>query len=442
LSRVKVNSTNTTSSVATTTTGPTAVAGAKTVVSTNTTSVSNQTVNPSTAPTITSTINTTPVPVAGFPATTTSGASTTVTTKTQYTTTQTTVTNTNVVRTGPSGARRYAYDITTKVESWTTTTTSTVTKTTTTTTTTTQIPLPTTTNFKVLIANQAYSPAVKVKIGGGAYVDVFSYQTTNGLNVTDIPSYNLSTIGTLQFNLPLDAFDIKDWKAFAGVTGAKEDKRAGLHPIKWSCAVSNAIAGPEGEWRNGALTFQIVDASIVQTDIEMNVIGKPELGYRLKPASLDAKLIAEYTTFWHHPNDKCMGDNGWKKDPAQDPINDAIAVNLPTGSNDDPKGIFGVNPNPGGTAGTASDTKVTVVNNTNGTTTTTTVVTTTVTNADGSTNTTIKTTTSTTSVSSNGNADIDTGGAVNTGGTINTDGTDTRTKAASVGRINWRELQR
>ena len=148
---------------------------------------------------------------------------------------------------------------------------------------------------------------------------------------------------------------------------------------------------PNGEWRNGALTFQIVDASIGKHDIQANVAGKPELGYRLKTSSLDSKLIAEYTTFWHHPNDKCMGDTGWKKDPAQDPINDAIPANHPLVQSDPKFGTFGINPIQLGLAGT-TNTVVTTVNNTNGTTTTTTVVTTIVTNADGSTNTTVKTT--------------------------------------------------
>jgi type IV pilus assembly protein PilY1 len=252
------------------------------------------------------------------------------------------------------------------------------------------------------------------------------------LNVADIPSYNLANIGTLQFNLPLDAFDVRDWG-----TGIS---RAGLHPIKWSCAVSNALNGPNGEWRNGALTFQIVDASITQSDIQLNVAGNPLLGYRLKTSSLDSKLIAEYTTFWHHPNDLCMGDAGWKKDPAQDPINDATPATPAAGSSDPKFGSFGINPV--GTPSSNTTTAVSTRTNANGTTTTTTVVTTIVTNADGSTSTTVKTTESTTSASTNGNTGIDTGGAVNSGGGINSDGTDTRTKAAAVGRINWRELQR
>jgi hypothetical protein len=303
-----------------------------------------------------------------------------------------------------------------------------------TTTTTTQVPLPATTNFKVLVANQAYSPAAKVSIGGGAYVNVYSYQIANNLAVANIPTYTLANIGTLQFNLPLNAFDVTDWG-----TGIS---RAGLHPTKASCVYSSPVDGPSGEWRNGALTFQIVDASVADSDIQLNVASHPELGYRLKPTSMDAKLIAEYTTFWHHPNDLCMGSAGWKKDPAQDPINDATPATPAVGSTDPKFGSFGVNPAAGGSASSNTTTTVNSVLNANGTTTTTTVVTTIVTNADGSTSTTTTTTSSTTSAATGGNSGIDTGGAVSSGGGINSDGTDTRTKAASLGRVNWRELQR
>lgn len=433
LSRVKVNSTTTTSSVATSTTGPTNVDTPNPhTITSATVHFTNQTVDPNTLPAGTNTVTTTPIAVAGFPATTTSGTSTTVTTKTEFTTTKTTETYSNRVRTGPSGARIYEYDKTTKVETWKTTTTSTVTTTPTTTTTTSLVALPATTGFKVLVANQAYSPAAKVSIGGGAFVNVYGYQVANNLAVADIPTYTLANIGTLKFNLPLDAFDVHDWG-----TGIS---RAGLHPTKAACVYSNPVDGPSGEWRNGALTFQIVDASITQSDLQLNVAGQPLLGYRLKPTSMDAKLIAEYTTFWHHPNDLCMGNSGWKRNPAQDPINDATPATPASGSTDPKSGSFGVNPviDPS----TNSTTTVNTTTNPDGTSTTTTVVTTTVTNADGSTSTTTATTKSTTSSATDSNSGIDTGGAVNTAGGINSDGSDTKTKAATLGRINWRELSR
>jgi type IV pilus assembly protein PilY1 len=420
LSRVTVNSTTTSTSTSTSTTGPTAVPGAKTTLSTVTVTGLTSASSPSTAAVV-STINTTPVPVTGYPATTTSGSSTTVTTKTSFDTTETKVQNSN--DTG-SKKRGYTYDQTTTIRKWTTTTTSTLTTTTTTTTATRAISLPAATGFKVLIANQAYSPAAKVSIGGGAYVNAYGYQAASGLTAASLPTYTLANVGTLKFNLPLDAFKSKDWGT--GIV------RAGLHPAKASCVYSDARLGPSGEWRNGALTFQVVDASVADSDIQLNVTGRPELGYRLKDASMKSKLIAEYTTFWHHPNDKCMADTGWTMSPPEDNSTpDAVAANPATGSTDPKEGIFGVS---GTTTGAVPGTVTTTVTNADGSVTTSVAVT--VSNADGT------TTTTTTSTTTGVTTGIDTGGAVNSGGVINTDGTDTRARTAAVGRINWRELQR
>jgi type IV pilus assembly protein PilY1 len=419
LSRVKVNSTTTTTSTSTSTTGPTVVVGTKATLSSSTVTGLSSASNPSTTAVV-NTINTTPAPVTGYPATTSSGSSTTVTTKSSFDTTETTVKNSNVTGTKSKG---YKYDQTTTIKKWITTTTSTSTTTTTSTTATTVIPLPTSTGFKVLIANQAYSPAAKVSIGGADYVSAYGYQAASGLTAASIPTYTLANVGTLKFNLPLDAFKSKDWGT--GIV------RAGLHPIKWSCAVKDAIDGPIGEWRNGALTVQVVDATITDSDIQLNVQARPELGYRLSTAG-KTKLIAEYTTFWHHPNDKCMGDSGWTMSPPEDTSpSDAKAATPATGSTDPREGTFGVN---GTTTGAAAGTVTTKVTNADGSVTTTVAVT--VSNADGT------TTTTSTSTTTGATSGIDTGGAVNSGGVINTDGTDTRARTAAVGRINWRELQR
>lgn len=284
------------------------------------------------------------------------------------------------------------------------------------------MPLPATTAFKVLVANQAYSPAAKVSIGGGDYVNVYQYEVVPGLTVASLPTYTLATVGTLMFNLPLDGFQAKDWGT--GIV------RSGLHPIKWSCAVRNAIDGPLGEWRNGALTFQIVKATVSDSDIQLNVTGHPELGYRLKTAS-KSQLIAEYTTFWHHPNNKCMGDSGWTKSPPQDNISDVISATPATGSTDPRDGIFGQ-----AGAGAVPGTTTTTVTNADGTTTTTTV--TVVVNADGSVTTTTTitnsgggTTTTTTTDS------IEIGGAVDASGVI---GGGVTTPLEALGRVDWREL--
>jgi hypothetical protein len=362
------------------------------------------------------TTNTTEIPVTGYPSTTTSGSSTTITTKTSYDTTETSVLNTSI-----SGSKSpYKYSQTTTVKKWTTTTTSTVT--TTRATTISDIPLPTLTGFKVLVANQAYSPAAQISIGGGAYVNAYAYQVSSGLTAASLPSYTLANVGTLRFNLPLDGFKSKDWGT--GIV------RAGLHPAKASCVYRDAILGPNGEWRNGALTFQLVYDTITDSDIQLNVTGKPELGYRLKDASMKSKLIAEYTTFWHHPNDLCMHNTGWTMSPPEDNASDVTAATPASGSTDPKDGVFGVSgANTGATAGTVT----TNVTNADGSVTTTIAVT--VNNADGT------TTTTTTSTSTGIATGIETGGVVSASGGINSDGTDTRKQTAVVGRINWRELQ-
>ena len=149
------------------------------------------------------------------------------------------------------------------------------------------------TPFKILVANQAYSPAAKLSVGGAAYVPAYSYQTAAGLTAASLPSYTLANVGSLAVNLPLTAFLSKDWG-----TG---QIRAGLHPTYYACAASDPKPGPSGETRNGALSIQIVKSTVTDADIQLNVsngvgvTGKeydlapgahPELGYRLKDASM------------------------------------------------------------------------------------------------------------------------------------------------------------
>lgn len=296
---------------------------------------------------------------------------------------------------------------------------------------------PATTSFKVLVHNQAYSPAVKFSIGGNEYVKIYEHQTQAGLTVASLPSYTLSTVNTLKFNLPLDAFKHRDW-------GNGVD-RAGLHPTKALCVYYDPIPGPLGERRGGALTFQIIKASVAQNDIRLNVANRPDLGYRLKDGKEDNLLIAEYTTFWHHPDNLCMGDPGWKMKPDEDATSDAVAATPAAGSSDPKDGIFSLTPTPvTGTPGTSTNTTTTTTstNNPNGTTTTvtTTVVTTTVTNTDGSKTTTTDTTTttSTTGLGDNNGTGVVTGGAL--GGGV-PDPTGETGPTLAIGRINWRELQ-
>lgn len=217
----------------------------------------------------------------------------------------------------------------------------------------------TTTRFKVLVSNQAYNPAARLSVGvpgaPGSVVDqsVFSYGVTPSLTVASLPTYTRADVDaadptrkfTLTFSLPLDAFASRDWGT--GVV------RAGLHPTQTSCMNGNPprFNGPENAWRNGSLTIQIIKDTTPDSAIELNVAARPDLGYRVKPnAAAMANLLAEYATFWHHPNGRCYGDGGWVPNPPQDTaVSDASVTPPAAGSTDPRDGTFGAGTG-GGTA--------------------------------------------------------------------------------------------
>jgi type IV pilus assembly protein PilY1 len=347
-------------------------------------------INVAGTPQVISTTSTKPAAVNGSPSVT------------SYTTTQKLEINTYTSKSGTGKNTIWTYNKVTVTDVWTTTS------------------APTT--FKILVANQAYSPAAKLSIGGEDYVSVYRYQTAAGLTVASLPTYTLANIGTLKFNLPLNAFRSQDWGT--GIV------RAGLHPSDYSCVVNNGNDGPSGERRDGALTLQIVDATVTDNDIELNVAGRPELGYVLKAASM-AKLVAEYTAFWHHPNKLCMADFGWRKNPDEDTsISDAKAAEPAAGSTDPRDGLFvaGGGPLPG--------TTTTTVTNVDGTVSTITV--TTVLNADGSITTTTTTVTGNTTTTNVSSDSIIVGG-VEQGGALG--GAVSKAQEA-LGGISWRELFR
>lgn len=366
--------------------------------------------------------HTVPVPVEGFPASSSDDDAASKITKTRYTTT---LTIGEAVDVGSRRNNRYPYSWRTTVRSWDTVITTVET-----------VP---NFRFKVLVSNQAYSPAVTLRIDGaenGAAANatydgpVFNFQTTAGLTAASLASYRIASVRDLELAMPLDAFNIKNWGT--GVT------RTGLHPIRPQCAgvaVERPTPGPLGEWRNGALTVQVVDASVTDADIQMNVTGHPELGYRLKASALKSKLVAEYLIYWHHPNNKCMADTGWTKTPPQDDGESDAVPGVWAPGEDDPKGAF--------RAGAGEQASVvpappptTTVTNPDGSTTITTVVHTAL--AGGGY--TVTTTVRTIPPQLTGSTGIVTGGAVGSGGEIDTGGINK--SAANLGRINWRELQR
>jgi type IV pilus assembly protein PilY1 len=357
--------------------------------------------------------------VAGFP---TSTANSTTITKTSKSTYRTTLTTVEPVTTGPKNSNnRWPYNLKTVVRYWDTVVT-----------TVTTTPL---LKFKVLMANQAYSPAVTFSLADAGFTfsaKAHTFQSTTGLTSASLHTFSLSPVAggvtALQVNMPLDAFKTKDW-------GTGID-RAGLHPTKADCVYNNPRLGPLNEWRNGALTIQLIDPSTGDSDIQLNVSTKPELGYRLKASSMKAKLIAEYTLFWHHPNNLCMADSGWTMKPPQDnSVSDALQG--VKAENGDPLGLFGGDANGGGGTVMTPGTTTTTVTNANGSQTTTTVVI--VANVSGGY--TITTTVTTVPASAlSTNTGIVTGGAVGTNGRIDTGGIDKN--AADLGRITWRELQK
>jgi len=241
------------------------------------------------------------------------------------------------------------------------------------------IPL-TTTKFKILMANQKFSPAAKFLRGGLTGVAVTNYQTSAGLTMASLPTYTRASgdLQTLVLALPLDAFQSKDW---AGIG----DVRAGLVPTVTGCVHNNqgANVGQTGPWMNGALTIQIVKDTTLDSAVELNMPADPTLGYRLKKdATSQGNLLAQYTMFWHHPNGKCYGDAAWVPNPPQDTSSPGGSSNRAPGADDPEDGNFGTvgGVSGGGTGGGGGPSSTVVYTFADGST----VTQTTIRNADGS----------------------------------------------------------
>lgn len=283
---------------------------------------------------------------------------------------------------------------------------------TTTTTKTTTTTIDAALGFKVLVSNQAYSPAAKISVDGSASVLVTSYLTSSGVTAASLPTYSLSTLDSLQISLPLDAFKSQVWPGGSG------DVRAGLHPTSYTCAVRNETTGPNGERRDGALLVQIVRSTITDDDIQLSIAGTPSMGYRLKNSSMGSKLLAEYSMFWHHPNNRCMASSDWTKAPPEDHgESDAVAATPAAGSDDPADGLFKVGDS--GTGGTGDTGGTGGTGGTDGT---------------GGTGSTGGGTTG-----GGVTEGVETGGAVTEGGAISLGGVTTPPEV--LGRVNWRELR-
>ncbi|WP_164557808.1 hypothetical protein HF313_20655 [Massilia atriviolacea] len=343
---------------------------------------------------------------------------------------------------------KHEFEYRTVVSTWTTTQTTTM--------------VTPNTRFKVLLANQANSPAMEISIDGAEAAatnatykgNVRGFQTSAGLTVASMPTYKLNAIKDLTLSMPLEAFVIRDW-ANNGVL------RNGVHPIRPQCAGVAAPTfryGKNGEWRNGALTVQVVKADIAQGDIRLNVANKPEFGYRLATDKLKDKLIAEYLIFWHNPPKDsntptpCMDDSNWTmKVPPDNKAGTAIQ-GIPAAGARDPQGKFqqgdGDPPPP---TKPATNPPPVVKQNEDGSTTTTTIVYKDLAGGGYTIETTVKISWPNSGGPLTG---IVTGGAVSSGKTdpgCTVDCVPTKPgviqppveqQAVTLGRINWRELQR
>jgi hypothetical protein len=328
-----------------------------------------------------------------------------------------------------------------------------------------------TTQFKVIAMNQYLNPAVKLHIGNpsylynvdAGYVTLKSFVTSSTLDLATLPTYTMSTIGSLAFNLPVDALTSKNWWG----TG---DVRAGLHPVgNYQCPISsattsndgnmfrpitppaNGVEGPgakgwtssttpetaTGARHNGALTIQIIKASTPNSSIEQNVSGRPEYGWRVKSVDYAKYVLAEYVSFWHTPDLRttppsqntgpCYGDTGWTKAPLKDPSSSTAATKA-AGSTDPKIGDLSA----GGT-GTVSSTSVTVVGN---------VTTTVITYSNGTTARIVRTANSdgsVTIVTTDAAGTVTTQIVAATSGSVKSGG-DERGLQARTGRISWHEL--
>lgn len=340
-------------------------------------------------------------------------------------------------------------------------------------------------NFKVIAHNQYLSPAVKLHIGDPSYlynvnygyIALKDYVTSAGLDLTTLQTYRRDpnadwpgaavtdaaklaqpkAIGSLAINMPLDALTAKDW-------WGNGDVRVGLHPTATGCVKkaastgdgnmyqpvippTNGVDGPgvagwntgttpataTGARHNGALVIQIIRDTTPNSAIEENIAGRPEYGWRVKSALYSNYVLAEYTTFWHHPNGKCYSGSGWTKTPAADTSSNTTLSTKAVGSTDPKLGDLSATGSGSG-GGTITSVTATVVGA---------VTTTTITYSDGSYATIVRTVnadSSVTIVTTDALGVVTTQTIANTEGSLKTGGDERARQAARTGRISWREL--
>ena len=339
--------------------------------------------------------------------------------------------------------------------------------------------------FKVIVQNQYLNPAAKLNIGNPGYlfnvdfgyIRLKDYTTSATLSLADLQTYQRNPaavwpgsavtaaeklaqpkpIGSLVMNLPVDALTNKNW-------WGNGDVRAGVHPTVTGCVnraagatdgnmyqpvipPANGDDGPgsngysgtttpdtaTGVRHNGALVIQIIRANTPNSAIEQSVPGRPEYGWRVKSSLYSTHVLAEYSTFWHHPNGKCYSTAGWTKAPGPDTATRIASAKAP-GSTDPKLGDLGV----GGVGGVTADGSITSVT----TTVTGQVTTTIILYADNTTARIVRTASNDGSVSivtTDKDRNVSTQNIASAAGSLRSGG-DERGLQARVGRISWREL--
>ncbi len=307
------------------------------------------------------------------------------------------------------------------------------------------------TTFKVLVHNQYLNPAVTLSVGGAAHESVKTWNSQASETVADnvlanAPTYTTANVQTLEWNMPTTAFVQQDW-------WGNGDTRVGLMPTTPSCVWDSrsytggnlfypvipkaaGVDGPgttgttTGVRHNGALTIQLIRDATPSTAIELNISGKPEYGWRVKSANFEDYVLAEWSTYWHHPNGKCFDDTGWTKLAPQDTTpSDPSVWRTPAAGSDDPS--------TGSFRATSSIASV-------ATTVTGNVTTTVTTYSDGTKQTVAKTANAdgtTTIVTTNPDGTSTTVTVANTSGRVTTGG-DEKGSQAKTGRISWSERLR
>jgi len=211
----------------------------------------------------------------------------------------------------------------------------------------------TSTQFKVLVYNQYYSPAASISVGGVAAVPVKDYGGLTSATtpaVSSLPTYTRANILSLQIELPLTAFASKNWVGDG-------DVRTGLLPTAYDCVTGDVRGGSSlwpklrGALHNGALSIQIIKSTTPQSSLVLNVAGHPEMGYRVKDSDRSTYILAEYSIYWHMPNSGfavngdtkiCTQDSTWSDTPPQESASNSGSATPAAGSADPKGGSFTV----------------------------------------------------------------------------------------------------